>query len=378
MDEWNGRKMGQLNTPNYNYIRTHSYIYSIHSWIYIHTHTHIYITYIHIYMYIYMQAALLCIFFPLFSLHIISQDIRRWKQNQKASPSPYYKPRHDYARTRIGRRNKSTFEPIWCIRITDPLDVHTIYDDLPQIKRKYRTLALKYHPDKHPDNPSIIHKFHLLSTATNILTNADVRPHYDRWLIEFLRKTNDIERNKLIQKLEESESSTIPTTTPHPDLLQIQRHGELLRKLKHFNLPYGDWKHLNTQDQENASQHPYYDCSTLRIVLDNFLQSNNKSNCLSHLRNQVFITLSANEIYDIYFSERNNYSEDDSIIIYTVFDTPITAQHVFRNWSSGNLIPTVKDISPLIPLHYYSDFNLETELNDDIARLVSNEPILLD
>lgn len=66
------------------------------------------------------------------------------------------------------------------LELPTPLDVHTIYDDLPQIKRKYRTLALKYHPDKHPDNPSIIHKFHLLSTATNILTNADVRPHYDQ------------------------------------------------------------------------------------------------------------------------------------------------------------------------------------------------------
>lgn len=54
MDEWNGRKMGQLNTPNYNYIRTHSYIYSIHSWIYIHTHTHIYISHIYIYICIYI------------------------------------------------------------------------------------------------------------------------------------------------------------------------------------------------------------------------------------------------------------------------------------------------------------------------------------
>ena len=264
------------------------------------------------------------------------------------------------------------------LELPTPLDAHTIYDDLPQIKRKYRSLALKYHPDKHPNDPSIIHKFHLLSTATSILTNVDVRPHYDRWLIDFLRKTNDVERNRLIQKLEKSESGTATTSSPHVDVSQIQRHGELLRKLKHFNLPYGDWKHLDRQDQEDVSHHSYYDCSTLRIVLDNFPQSNNKSSCFSHLRNYVFITLSPNEIYDIYFSERNNYSKNDTIIIYTVFDTPITAQHIFRSWSGGNLTPTVHDISPLIPLHYYSDFNLETELNDDIARLVSNEPILLD
>ena len=345
----------------------------------IYTHTHIYISHIYIYICIYICKPHYFVFsflcFPcILSRKTLEDESKIKKQVHRRTTSlATTMPGHELEDVINQRLNLYDV-----LELPTPLDVHTIYDDLPQIKRKYRSLALKYHPDKHPDNPSIIHKFHLLSTATNILTNADVRPHYDRWLIEFLRKTNDIERNKLIQKLEESESSTIPTTTPHPDLLQIQRHGELLRKLKHFNLPYGDWKHLNTQDQENASQHPYYDCSTLRIVLDNFLQSNNKSNCLSHLRNQVFITLSANEIYDIYFSERNNYSEDDSIIIYTVFDTPITAQHVFRNWSSGNLIPTVKDISPLIPLHYYSDFNLETELNDDIARLVSNEPILLD
>ncbi|CAI4039154.1 hypothetical protein SMKI_07G1250 [Saccharomyces mikatae IFO 1815] len=264
------------------------------------------------------------------------------------------------------------------LELPTPLEADTIHDDLPQIKRKYRSLALKYHPDKHPNDPSIIHKFHLLSTATNILTNTDVRPHYDRWLIDFLRKTTDEERNKLIQKLEQSESGTATTTSPHVDISQIQRHGELLRKLKYFNMSYGDWKHLDKQVQENVSHHPYYDCSTLRIVLDNFPQSNTKLGCLAHLEKRVFIMLSAKEIYDIYFSERNDYSKDASIIIYTVFNTPITAQHVYRSWSSGNVIPTVHDISPLIPLHYYSDFNLETELNDDITKLVSNEPILLD
>ncbi|EHN02481.1 Cwc23p [Saccharomyces cerevisiae x Saccharomyces kudriavzevii VIN7] len=264
------------------------------------------------------------------------------------------------------------------LELPTPLDAQSLYDDLPLIKRKYRSLALKYHPDKHPNDPLVIHKFHLLSTATNILTNTDVRPHYDRWLIDYQRKINDVERNKLIQKLELSESSTASAAHPHADLSHIQRFGELLRKLKHFNMSYGDWKHLDQKDQKNASHHPYYDCSTLRIVLENFPHSHAKSSCFAHLRNRIFTTLNPDEIHDIYFSERNNYSKDDSIIIYTVFDSPITAQHVFRSWSSGNVIPTVQDISPLIPLHYYSDFNLKTELNDDIARLVSNEPILLE
>ncbi|CAI4062131.1 hypothetical protein N7582_002054 [Saccharomyces uvarum] len=266
------------------------------------------------------------------------------------------------------------------LELPSPLDVRAIYDDLPQIKRKYRSLALRYHPDKHPNDPLIIHKFHLLSTATNILTNTDVRPRYDRWLIEHQRRTNDVQRNKLIEKLQRSESGTATATAtpPHANVSQVQRYGELLRKLKHFNKPYGDWKHLDQQDQEKPAHHPYYDCSTLRIVLDNFPHSSVKASCLAHLQTRVFAALNPHEIHDIYFSERNNYSDGDSIIIYTVFDTPITAQHIFRSWSSGNVIPTVHDMSPLIPLHYYSDFNLQTDLNDDIARLVSNEPIPLD
>lgn len=50
-----------------------------------------------------------------------------------------------------------------------------------EIKKAYRQLAIKYHPDKNPDNKEAEEKFKEAAEAYEILSNADKRAQYDRF-----------------------------------------------------------------------------------------------------------------------------------------------------------------------------------------------------
>ena len=63
-----------------------------------------------------------------------------------------------------------------------------------EIKKAFRSLSLKYHPDRNPNNQEAIDKFHQINNAYEILSDEQKKEEYD------------IKLNDLMVKIEEAKS----------------------------------------------------------------------------------------------------------------------------------------------------------------------------
>ena len=53
--------------------------------------------------------------------------------------------------------------------------------DLDAIKKAYRKMAMKYHPDRNPDNKEAEEKFKEVGEAYEVLSDSDKRARYDQY-----------------------------------------------------------------------------------------------------------------------------------------------------------------------------------------------------
>ena len=59
-----------------------------------------------------------------------------------------------------------------------------------QIKKAYRKLAVKYHPDKNPDDESAVERFHDINEAYEVLQDDEKRKIFDQHGEEGIKNHN--------------------------------------------------------------------------------------------------------------------------------------------------------------------------------------------
>jgi curved DNA-binding protein CbpA len=77
----------------------------------------------------------------------------------------------------------SSWSGVTAVRDTKYYDLLGVAPDAdePTIKKAYRRQALKYHPDRNPDNPEAEEKFKEIAAAYEVLTDSEKRGLYDRF-----------------------------------------------------------------------------------------------------------------------------------------------------------------------------------------------------
>lgn len=253
------------------------------------------------------------------------------------------------------------------------------------IKRKYKMLALKYHPDKNiltssSSEPSATH-FHDISIAFQILSNDNLRSIYDNWYNTNYRPTSQIKnkqndkRSKLINNLLRNES-TIHNLTPQQQqfnkhhLSDIQRDSIKLRKLKQLN------------SHPISHNNKWKDSSTLKIILMKDYPSMKRETILHELLpSSLNINMKTDIITETYWHNNNS-------TIYITFNTPSIALKIWNQWKSSNNNNNhhhdqfIKNITPMKDITFYTQnqtFLDETDfkLSQKLDSLLSADPQII-
>ncbi|SCU95821.1 LAFA_0G02498g1_1 [Lachancea sp. 'fantastica'] len=248
-----------------------------------------------------------------------------------------------------------------------------------QIRRKFRQKALRYHPDKNPDQDAAV-KFRLLNEAVEILENSATRKAYDSWYNGNFIKQREVDRNIQLQreKLHLREEAAVSQPYQSLDLSDYEKYGQTLRKMKHFKIPYGDWRHI--EKNPSMPRHKLQEICTLRLEITNTGLLRSKD----HLRDLASSEFQA-AIFDLYYSSRNDYKNDSTIVSYVVFEKIEDVLRILNLWyakqnpseSRGVLWNYLEDISPKVNPSVFS-FDRQVDISPEIRQRVANEAIQLD
>ncbi|XP_057651889.1 dnaJ homolog subfamily C member 17 isoform X2 [Diorhabda carinulata] len=162
-----------------------------------------------------------------------------------------------------------------------------------EIKKAYRKQALQCHPDKNPDDPNAVKKFHELSKILEILTDASARAAYDRVLkarkeAALRHKELDSKRRKLKEDLEYREKLTSVNRKTADELLkeeierlrkegsrQVQEEIEIvkqqLKKEQNLNAEYWDGSKHRIKLKWTASKNDKTNGGYTQEMLNKFL-----------------------------------------------------------------------------------------------------------
>lgn len=257
---------------------------------------------------------------------------------------------------------------------------------LRELKRKYRLLSLKYHPDKNPEDDDAIGKFHLLSLAASVLVDEGLKGEYDSWVSRYLYPDGHIpqedrtRREELIQELNHREASIGNEQDISGDLGKIQAYGEKLRRLKHYEMGYGDWihldEHIHNQKNKQVLQPKDLELRTLRIVLDYYTipDISNLKDVKSWFEDRY--TQFAPQFEDIYFSENNSYEEPDEVVVYIVLHSVQISSKLYH-LMLRNPNESILDIQPNIPPKAFETFKERISLKQNVLDQFNNEPTVI-
>lgn len=205
---------------------------------------------------------------------------------------------------------------------------------LKQLRKNYRQIALRFHPDKQIAYKATDDRFVRAKEAFEILSDTYSRQNYNSWF-----------ESQFLTCAELQNSLVAANTCEHArqkDLQQFQEHSQLLRKLRHFKIPYGDWESINCLSRDTT--HRFKDSCTLRIKMLKPLALNDTSK-LRALFARASIPISS-----LRYSSSNNYE----MVVYVTLLTVETTKELLKNWESKpELSEHIESISPYIEVSYF-------------------------
>lgn len=247
-----------------------------------------------------------------------------------------------------------------------------------QIRRNFRQQALKHHPDKNREVSDSRQKFHQLDIAAKILSDPKLRSAYDQWFIGVFSEQQiaNEARQEQTRKLYQREIAVKRDRTQGtPNIAVFEEHGQYLRKLKHFKLPYGDWKRMD-YSPENTNHKLTKSC-TLRFELQNHKLLQSKQELGDLMSNALQVRL-----VDLYYSPRNDYSADSTIVAYAVLPHINDTLRVLTEWNvkkpcsdSSPFFSYIEEISPKTQ-HTSFTFTNQEQLSPYIKERLDRSPVI--